>query len=664
MAIGYGQALDQDQYVRLYPYLVDGKYGYVDSDGKVVIEPQYQEATLFGSKVKMKNLLKQNTISRSLGNLPPHMAEVNLEESERHTFSNSWQIIDTAGICILKTDSLSKHSSLFSSSRHPRVSTNVKGFRIQYKNHNTRYYHIESKELGEEYGLFLVFYKGDYGDWDDEKVVLWQPVGEEDQCLVAATTGPEKRMDLLSGEGFLLKENIKGISLGPPYAELNSLCRDLTKNIISHPVDTVGHVGSIVIKTKKNLSTAFDNHTGYYLEYNNERISKAAYERIRTVRILGEEMAYCFNYKEEIVDLLDASGTIVKTYRLPEVYIKYQTITIDSMLLLRSKEEIVFPEVIGVKTNIEGNYGQVDEIQEELFSKLHRQDEDEIYFHDSQWYLDREDELISLKVGSDYLVAKVKRPGSLNYFYRIMRNDNTKKPDYNLSDSYSDVINLKYGWADTTYKKRIMSIPKARTTKSRTTKSNSVFRNGSKYRLFIKEEEANTKRFIVAQENKILMDTIADGFIAFDRNNSEVELLIGSDTVTYVTKQPGRQLYRSYVYGTDIYRVTRSDSIVFCNKKDETINSIFKPNNYAKLDNFQLTKLNENRFLMEKEDGYIIVNREGMVLDEIKASNDNYRRTSFEWNMVNIYGRAMLVFKDVKPFLYDFEELKEYRRKG
>ena len=65
--------------------------------------------------------------------------------------------------------------------------------------------------------------------------------------------------------------------------------------------------------------------------------------------------------------------------------------------------------------------------------------------------------------------------------------------------------------------------------------------------------------------------------------------------------------------------------------------------------------------MIEIENGFYILDKNGTVLDKINANSKNCKGISTNWVITNVYGKAMLLFKGVKPFLYDFEQLKEFR---
>ena len=649
----------QDQQIILYPYLADDKYGYVDSVGNMVIEPQYHTVSLYGSRKTLNNLLYASTISQSSHyNLPLNMAEVNRSE-RKFEKSNNWKVIDVTGASIIKADTTSNFTCLYSSSAHSRTSENVKGFRIKYKNQNTKYYHIANKVNSDEYGMFLRYFKGD-GGWDDERVLLWQPVGDAGQCFTAETL--DGRMDLLSSEGLVLKKNISGKGVGPPSAELVDICNKLTKNIDIPKVDSTVQIKSTPEKKnnhRSTLSTEYDydskdlRKSKYYLKNELNQLSDKSYNYLNIFRINNEEVAFCYNNEEGMAHLLNDSVQIIKTYNVPINY-RFEFVDLNGELVyIRASNKIIFLDLLRKENLTISDYGKVDKTQEELLAQLNINNE--INIHDSQWHLSRNDEIISLKVGRKYLIAKVKRPGSPNFLYRILLNDNYQHTNKVLTESYAEVIDLEQGLRAAGNQNSIISIPEKRNLKDL-----QVYSNGSQYRLFRKNSHG-TSRFLVVQENQILMDTIADAFISFDKKNNEAKLIIEKDTVSLIVDPPERQFYRSNIMGTRISRHMRNDSIIISDRHGALIHNICSPGYYGKLDYFNVAKLNENRYLIEIENGFYILDKNGTMLDKINARSNNCMGISTNWAIANIYGKAMLVFSGVKPFLYDFEQLKELR---
>ena len=102
-----GQAIQKidNQQSTLIPFSQDGLYGYADIEGKVIIKPQYKDASLFGQGYTLKQLASQYRIhmvySPGKGEnlfLPSNQAMVSVDKK--------CKIIDVTGKVVAEMDSM------------------------------------------------------------------------------------------------------------------------------------------------------------------------------------------------------------------------------------------------------------------------------------------------------------------------------------------------------------------------------------------------------------------------------------------------------------------------------------------------------------------------------------------------------------------------------
>ena len=212
-----------------------------------------------------------------------------------------------------------------------------------------------------------------------------------------------------------------------------------------------------------------------------------------------------------------------------------------------------------------------------------------------------------------------------------------------------------------------------------------LFERSSNYRLFVQSTELG-KRFLVTN-GITLLDTIADEFVSYDVQREEGLLRYGDNFYSVKTSERKKRLYKSFIFETKMYSSIVKDSVYLRDINDDVIcrfqldKSGFGGNGYVNSTQIRpygerkvLIKLENNRYMFCSDNHFIILDKNGKLLDEFE-SGFNLFITSTHFskgankNLImfchnergGIYG-VKTPHPQEREFLYDFIKLVEYRK--
>lgn len=690
----------------LYPYLQKGLYGFADSTGRIVIEPQYEEVSDFGTSFLFSEAPNPLLSSYQIEN-------ARLDNMALAYADNLWYLLDKKGNSILgkgvkgkirlygpdhayktespylqiTTDSLADGWGIWDSEKQETAGMTYSYY--GYTSPSPIKDRRPNRDLNPFRGTCRKYQsipdcdckKAQRKDGGVDIISKYLEVLKEDYYK----QDPGRWKDLTSSEKITLQ-----------HAELKNLCRQAksypAKRVPSKPEQKKKRWGSAesFLKEREHFKDSIQTLTG------------RRYHEVKKILVDIKTHWTCgLDTVKNRLDIINAEGEIVykaKASVIPES-ITHNTLAAIGHLFIKSEKGGVLIDKKGKVKFKKNQYKDIRLVNNHMIlafmdadypfplhiydKKLNRLPENEVYDMTRSYLLTKNDkgdfvckQLIA-EFGSERTLSYQETVEGKEFNFIPLKKTRTKPPEkpqdspplkFEETENKNPII--EYGMmSGYSFTGPISKIHPTDYFLSRFKNKSRRNRIRQKNYLFYMREEPQGHRLVATQENMIYLDTMVQEFIALKANGEQVLVRLNDqDTTTLTLKSQNRSFFKRKINYSEMY-THRNGSYTELRAADHSVLSRSKVR-YGYHD----PALNANRLI---DDRYILFtsNTEGFILNSKGEKLHNIERTDPSWlatmvSNVDQYSQkdyeliddTMLKVYDKKPYLIELETMTVFKK--
>ena len=690
----------------LIPYLADGRYGYADTNGKIIIQPTYDEVSLFGHYELFSFLFEEKPKPDHEKYFPKNIASVYKD--------SLWQLIDQKGKFILMEGSTSRPYfapiNFTNRYRYGSADQNPKYLIIRSNNAwgiwDTATAMTDGLNYSHSYNNINVnvnirldnnsgVVKSDYnqaGSNEDLRAGLYGDTGPSSckipECDCVKAKRIDGKIDLIASYGEVLARSVEDND-----TQLATQCRKR-----SNPPNPRSYSESEAKpRAKKNLSYNFEN-----LEQDARRLQQLdfsivvdslgnrigeKYEEIKLFPISNKFFGAGLHDKK--VEIFDDRGTVLYKTEATEIS---KSITgnllwpSDAVFIKGTKEKILI-DATGSEIFPPNTYEEILSIDQYTHvAFLSKESCYPLHLYDNNWNRIHNDEIHGVYRTGNILTLKLK-DDSGQFYYRPYAPPNQLNLDVVKFDSiaiygqrYSkgkklmtrmeEVKKHPVGYIKTDYDvdvyKYFLSSLKKRPPRQ------------FEYPMVLYSNTTDGQRIIIAKGNNVKIDTVIQNLQQIETYGDYAIALIDGHDVKLTLNRTIRSLQKTYYtssindrYG-GLYCVREGEEIQLWSARDELIHSRPYVDSNSRI---SVQYLIDDRYFVKVNDteGYIL-NYKGEILKAIEVMNEKWQKRSrktlekplfvdpdLHYEAVELIDDRLLKVNTINPYVIDLETMLVYR---